>query len=108
MAVCEQRSLHLNDGRLLVSSNQLDGGSTDTLGFLWQMLFQSFFRWAENFGQSVKGTLWKTQQTHVTQLSLTNGQICFMTYIYLFIFYVYNCFATQHFQNQLMDRILGV
>lgn len=62
MAVCEQWSLHFNDGGLLVSTNQLDGCSTNTLRLLCQSMSNTNFRWIENFGQGVKCTVHITQK----------------------------------------------
>lgn len=57
MAVSEQRPLHFDDGGILVSTNQMDSCSTNTLQrFVGQPLFDPFFRWVKNFGQGVKGT----------------------------------------------------
>lgn len=63
MAVREQWSFHLNNGGLLVSTNQLDGRSTDTRRLICQSLSGSNFKWVENFGQGVKGTAHNTH-TH--------------------------------------------
>jgi len=56
MAVCEQRSFHLDDGGLLVSTNQLEGCSTDALRLIWQTVSDASFCGVEYFGQGVKGT----------------------------------------------------
>lgn len=57
VAVCEQRPLHFDDGGILVSTNQMDSCSTNTLQrFIGEPLFDPFFRWVKNFGQGVKGT----------------------------------------------------
>lgn len=69
MAVCQQWPLNLNDRGFLVSTNQLDGCSTDTPQcFICQSVFNSLLRWVKNFGQGVKGTVHNTQILQLTEL----------------------------------------
>lgn len=71
MAVCEQWSFHFNDWGLLVSTDQLDGCSTDALQLICQTLSNPDIRWVKDFGQGVKGTVSKTHTyTHRLQHSL--------------------------------------
>ena len=61
VAVCEQGSLHLDDGRLLVPTNQLDRCSAGTL--LGHILSNCYLGRVEDFGQSVEGTGWNSFET---------------------------------------------
>lgn len=74
MAVCQQWPFNLNDRGFLVSTNQLDGCSTDTpQRFICQSLFNSLLMRVKNFGQGVESTVHNTQILQLTELIKKNS-----------------------------------